>query len=43
MFAFPLGAVQFAVFGNMKKLLTSVVGPASGGIKGTAVAIGKFR
>jgi solute carrier family 25 S-adenosylmethionine transporter 26 len=39
LFAFPLGAVQFTVFGNMKKAITSVVGPATGGIKGTAVAI----
>jgi solute carrier family 25 S-adenosylmethionine transporter 26 len=39
MFAFPLGAVQFTVFGNMKKALTSMVGNASGGVKGTAVAI----
>ena len=38
MFAFPLGAVQFTVFGSMKKAITSVVGEP-GGIKGTAVAI----
>jgi len=41
MFAFPLGAVQFTVFGNAKKALTFIVGDAArnGGIAGTAVAI----
>jgi len=40
MFAFPLGAVQFTVFGNTKKALTSMVGNTSGGgITGTAVAV----
>ena len=41
MFAFPLGAVQFTVFGNVKKLLTSVVGGAAsaGSAVGTAVAM----
>ena len=39
LFAFPLGAVQFTVFGNMKKVITNVVGSATGGVKGTAVAI----
>ena len=39
MFAFPLGAVQFTVFGNAKKALTNIVGSATGGVKGTAVAI----
>lgn len=39
LFAFPLGAVQFTVFGNVKKALSSIVGTASGGVKGTAVAI----
>lgn len=39
LFAFPLGAVQFTVFGNMKRVITSVVGNSSGAVKGTAVAI----
>ena len=39
LFAFPLGAVQFTVFGNMKKVITNVAGSATGGVKGTAVAI----
>ena len=39
LFAFPLGAVQFTVFGNVKRAISSVVGMASGGLKGTAVAI----
>lgn len=39
-FAFPLGAVQFSVFGSAKKAITSVVGPATGGMKGTGIAIG---
>merc|ERR1719506_708854 len=33
LFAFPLGAVQFTVFGNVKKAVSSVVGTASGGMK----------
>jgi solute carrier family 25 S-adenosylmethionine transporter 26 len=39
LFAFPLGAVQFTVFGNAKRVISSVVGNATGGIKGTAIAI----
>ncbi|GMH97128.1 hypothetical protein TrST_g5385 [Triparma strigata] len=39
LFAFPLGALQFTVFGNVKRAISSVVGTASGGVKGTAVAI----
>ncbi|GMH74294.1 hypothetical protein TrRE_jg12603 [Triparma retinervis] len=39
LFAFPLGAVQFTVFGSVKKALSSVVGTASGGMRGTAVAV----
>jgi len=41
LFAFPLGAVQFTVFGNVKNILSSIVGntAASGGVTGTAVAM----
>jgi solute carrier family 25 S-adenosylmethionine transporter 26 len=41
LFAFPLGAVQFTVFGTVKKILSPIVGntAASAGITGTAVAI----
>ena len=39
LFAFPLGAVQFTVFGNVKKVLSSALGSVTGGIKGTAIAI----
>ena len=39
LFAFPLGAVQFTVFGGVKKAISSVVGDVSGGVKGTAVAM----
>jgi len=40
MFAFPLGAVQFTVFGNAKKALTYLVGShRGGGIAATAVAM----
>ena len=39
LFAFPLGAVQFTVFGNAKRVISSIVGSATGGVKGTTVAI----
>mmetsp|Transcript_36191 Transcript_36191/g.39245 ORF Transcript_36191/g.39245 Transcript_36191/m.39245 type:complete len:473 (+) Transcript_36191:46-1464(+) len=38
MFAFPLGAVQFTVFGNVKKILSSLFRTETGAI-GTAVAM----
>jgi len=38
-FAFPLGAMQFTVFGNAKKALTYLVGNRGGDIAGTAVAM----
>jgi len=38
LFAFPLGAVQFTVFGNVKKILSSIFRTENGAI-GTAVAM----